>query len=180
MNPPSISSFHPSSIKEDTCVGRRVGEPDRRWKPFVFHAIQCKNKPQDGLTLCATCERRRTMGTMLRWYAGYLGSVTDMDLPANCHIAGSAWFYRLVSNGKLTFNDHVIVPLDPEHLLPLPPSPPPEEEEANPRILIQTLRNQIATLTSDLEEARAIANAHGLLLIEQRDAILNAMGLHLV
>ena len=171
MNPPSISSFHPSSLNEDTCVGRRIGEPDRRWKPFVFHATQCKNKPLDGLTLCGKCERRRTTATGARWYAGYLGAVTEMDLPANCHIAGSHWFFRMVRNGKLTFNDHVIVPVDPEHLL----SP---EEEANARILqlesqVQESQNRIATLTSDLEEARATA-------IARRKAILDALGLQLV
>jgi len=144
MNPPSISSFHPSSVNEGKCIGRRAGEPDRRWKPLIYHAIQCKNKPKNGLPLCVSCERRRvTEGSR------YLGVVTEMDLPAGSHFAGSAWFFSSVSNGKLTFNGHVIVPIDPEHLLP--PSPPPEEEEA------QTLRNQIASLTSDLEAARALA-----------------------
>jgi hypothetical protein len=88
---PPLAAYYPAAVDATRCVGRRTDDDhgDRRWKPVVYAAYQCKSKPTAGSDLCETCCRREAKGTAKdNWH----GRVTG-DIPADSHCAGSAWFH---------------------------------------------------------------------------------------
>lgn len=88
---PPLAAYYPAAVDATRCVGRRTDDDhcDRRWKPAVYAAYQCKSKPTAGSDLCETCCRREAKGTAKdNWH----GRVTG-DIPADSHCAGSAWFH---------------------------------------------------------------------------------------
>jgi len=95
MSAPPVSSYHPSVVDMTRCIGRRTTDKmaDRRWSFSVYRAVQCTAvRPADG-DLCAKCVARRELPAATRTDGGWQGVVTDMtSLPADSHIAGSAWF----------------------------------------------------------------------------------------
>lgn len=111
-----IASFHPVAIDVAKCAGRRNGDEDRHWTPFVYHAEQCKNAPVSGSDLCETCQRHWVRAVAAgdplliggRKEIDWHGRVTDFNrdsLPANSHIAGSGWFFDGCVSGKIVRND---------------------------------------------------------------------------
>ena len=95
MSAPPVSSYHPSVVDMTRCIGRRTRDStaDRRWSYNVYRATQCTAaRPAEG-DLCAKCVARRELPAATRTDGGWQGVVTDMaSLPADSHIAGSAWF----------------------------------------------------------------------------------------
>lgn len=91
--PMSVYALPADSIVAHRCQGRRTDSDhcDRRWKPFVFAAIQCKNYPIDGSDLCETCLGHEAEPTKGHWN----GRVTG-PLPATSQIGGSEKSTRAV------------------------------------------------------------------------------------
>lgn len=83
--PMSVYALPTTSISTIHCQGRRTDSDhcDRRWKPLVFAAIQCKNFPVAGSDLCETCLGHEAEGNC-HWN----GRVTG-PLPATSQIGGS-------------------------------------------------------------------------------------------
>jgi hypothetical protein len=102
---PAVSTYHPymqTGINHSLCLARRTNDDtaqDRRWKPIVYSAYQCKNAPVSGTHLCQTCTRHKTAYDKKHTSDGteWHGLVTDTaefeTLPADSHIAGSKWFH---------------------------------------------------------------------------------------
>jgi hypothetical protein len=97
----NIAKFHPQAIdtSAQACMGRReVAEPDRRFKPFIYGATQCKNKAvQDSGGLCETCighlaEHTATPERKSGWH-GRVDQALDL-MPATSHIAGGPWYLK--------------------------------------------------------------------------------------
>jgi hypothetical protein len=85
----------PEDIDESVCVGRRVAEMDKRWKPAVFRETQCGKPTVDGCDLCTVCNRRQekfadeedaTKSAKIGW----LNRLTE-DPPEWCHMLGTTW-----------------------------------------------------------------------------------------
>ncbi len=107
----NVSAFHPQAIdtSAQACKGRREApEPDRRFKPFIYAGIQCKNKAvQDSDGLCETCEGHRRRG--VEWH-GRVDEAPEL-MPVTSHIAGGPWFlkrrhsvftdFQIIPNGRL-------------------------------------------------------------------------------
>jgi len=105
-----VAPYHSTEFVATKCVGRRTDAEDRFWSIIVFSARQCKNSPVSGSDLCETCQRHfagataegdpMLIGARHEWN----GRVTDTNLdslPADSHIAGSAWFHKGVTSGRL-------------------------------------------------------------------------------
>jgi hypothetical protein len=82
-------------IDESVCVGRRVAEMDKRWKPAVFREAQCGKAALEGSDLCAVCSRRQekfadeedaTKAAKIGW----LNRLTE-EPPEWCHMLGTEW-----------------------------------------------------------------------------------------
>ena len=82
-------------IDESVCVGRRVAEMDKRWKPAVFREAQCGKAVLEGSDLCAVCSRRQekfadeedaTKAAKIGW----LNRLTE-EPPEWCHMLGTEW-----------------------------------------------------------------------------------------
>ena len=80
---------------ESVCVGRRVAEMDKRWKPAVFRESQCGKPVVEGCDLCTVCTRRQekfadeedaTKAAKIGW----LNRLTE-DPPEWCHMLGTDW-----------------------------------------------------------------------------------------
>jgi len=114
----NVSAFHPQMIdtSAQACKGRREApEPDRRFKPFIFGAMQCKNLAvQDSGGLCATCVTHLAAHTAAPDSKhGWHGRVDEAPelMPATSHIAGGPWFlkrrdsfftdFQFIPNGRL-------------------------------------------------------------------------------
>lgn len=90
---PPLEAYTPTAYDPARCLARRTDDDhcDRRWTPFVYGSYQCKSLPVVGSDLCATCRRHEAKGTADDcWH----GRMTDATLPADSHIAGSAWFHK--------------------------------------------------------------------------------------
>jgi hypothetical protein len=83
--PMSVYELPADSISPHHCQGRRTDSDhqDRRWKPLVYAAIQCKNFPIAGSDLCETCQGHSATES-IHWN----GRVTG-PLPAGSQIGGS-------------------------------------------------------------------------------------------
>jgi hypothetical protein len=110
----NVSAFHPQAIdtSAQACMGRREApEPDRRFKPFIYSALQCKNKAvQDSGGLCETCVTHKDAYTAApdskhNWH-GRVDEAPEL-MPANSHIAGGWWFIKRRSS---VFTDFKIIP----------------------------------------------------------------------
>lgn len=91
---PPVAAYHPAPGSHDPtrCLGRRTDDDhaDRRWNYAVYGSYQCKSRPVAGSDLCTTCQRREAAGaTTKKWH----GRMTDAELPAYSHCAGSVWFH---------------------------------------------------------------------------------------
>jgi hypothetical protein len=114
----NVSAFHPQMIdtSAQACKGRREApEPDRRFKPFIYAGIQCKNKAvQDSGGICETCVTHLAAYTAApeskhNWH-GRVDEAPEL-MPATSHIAGGPWFlkrrrsfftdFRIIPNGRL-------------------------------------------------------------------------------
>jgi hypothetical protein len=89
---PPVEAYHSTEPVDPTrCMGRRPDyelHDDRRWKPFVLAASQCRDSPVAGSDLCKTCKAREAKGTAEdRWHGRISGPITP-----DSHIAGSEWF----------------------------------------------------------------------------------------
>lgn len=104
--PINLASFHPASVDQSpqACKGRRTDpdHADRNFKPFIYAAFQCGGYAvQDGNGLCATCDRHRDRG--VEWH-GRVDEPLD-QMPITSHIAGGAWYNKMVAEGKFKLND---------------------------------------------------------------------------
>ena len=107
----NVSAFHPQAIdtSAQACMGRREApEPDRRFKPFIYAGIQCKNKAvQDSGGLCETCIKHKAQSFC--WH-GRVDEAPEL-MPVTSHIAGGPWFikrrrscltdFQIIPNGRL-------------------------------------------------------------------------------
>jgi hypothetical protein len=77
-------------IQEGVCDGRRLTEPDRRWKPAIYGEAQCGGAvKEDGL--CATCVRRREkFAADPSPKVGWHGRLTE-DPMDWAHMLGTLW-----------------------------------------------------------------------------------------
>jgi hypothetical protein len=95
--PPSAASYRicPEDINETVCLGRRIVEKDKRWKPAVFYEGQCGKPVLEGADLCAVCSRRLEKFAAEEDAAkavkvGWTGQVTE-EPPDWLHMLGTAW-----------------------------------------------------------------------------------------
>jgi len=114
----NVSAFHPQAIdtSAQACMGRREApEPDRRFKPFIYAAAQCKNLAvQDSGGLCTTCIKHHAEYIVAperkhAWH-GRVDEAPEL-MPAASHIAGGPWFlkrrssfasdFQIIPNGRL-------------------------------------------------------------------------------
>ena len=103
MSVPTVASYHEYEINPAKCMARRLTEFDRNWSIFVGKAGQCKNAPVSGTDLCTTCGKHEAKGTAEGHWHGRVND-TDFDsLPADSHIAGSEWFHKGMTSGKLVW-----------------------------------------------------------------------------
>jgi hypothetical protein len=77
-------------IQDGVCDGRRLTDPDRRWKPAIYGERQCGGAiKEDGL--CATCVRRREkFASDPSPKIGWQGRLTE-DPMDWCHMLGTTW-----------------------------------------------------------------------------------------
>jgi hypothetical protein len=77
-------------IKAGVCNGRRLTEPDRRWKPAIYGEVQCGGTvSEDGL--CAVCVRRLAKYTEGGGpKVGWLGRLTEEPMEW-CHMLETKW-----------------------------------------------------------------------------------------
>lgn len=126
---PSIASYHAFVIDHGRCLARRTVDAigDTRYRPAVFPSTQCKRLPVRGSDICETCQAREhkasvpvTTGKKPKSWStdGWHGRVTDADLPARSHFAGSAWFHT-----KKPVWTGVAKPLTTKQLSPNHPTP---------------------------------------------------------
>lgn len=94
---PPVAAYNPTTYDPALCLGRRTDDDhcDRRWTPFVYGSYQCKSSPVAGSDLCATCRRREAKNAEIddTTRSGWNGRVSDDELPADSHMAGSTWFH---------------------------------------------------------------------------------------
>jgi hypothetical protein len=94
---PPLAAYHPTVVDATRCVSRRTDEDhmDRRWTPIVYGSYQCKSLPVVGSDLCEVCRRREAKNAEIddTTRSGWNGRMTDAELPADSHIAGSEWFH---------------------------------------------------------------------------------------
>jgi hypothetical protein len=89
---PDESAYRVSEddIQDGVCDGRRLTDPDRRWKPAIYGERQCGGAIKDD-GLCATCLRRREKfasdpSPKVDWH----GRLTD-DPMDWAHMLGTTW-----------------------------------------------------------------------------------------
>ena len=84
-----------ADINTATCVGRRIIEMDKRWKPAVFRENQCGKPTLHGSDMCAVCSRRlekfatnglKANGDSWMW----AGRITE-EPPGWIHMLGTEW-----------------------------------------------------------------------------------------
>ena len=93
--PPASAYNLVGEVDVTLCLARRQSNDhrDRRWTPFVYVNLQCKNKPVSGSDLCDTCLRHESKGSA--WH----GRITE-EPPAKSYFGGSLWFHtKAVWNG---------------------------------------------------------------------------------
>ncbi len=96
--PPSAASYRirPEDINETVCLGRRIVEKDKRWKPAVFYEGQCGKPVLEGSDLCTVCSRRLEKfaaeedPVKQMKQCGWTGRVTEEPLDWQ-HMLSTAW-----------------------------------------------------------------------------------------
>lgn len=88
--PESAYRVAEADIQDGVCDGRRLTDPDRRWKPAIYGERQCGGTIKDD-GLCATCLRRREKfasdpSPKVDWH----GRLTD-DPMDWAHMLGTTW-----------------------------------------------------------------------------------------
>ena len=79
-----------SSIDDSVCVGRAIGEEDKRWRPFVFRETQCGEKLAEGSDLCKKCTARAAKYAAEPKPGPWTGRVTEDPLDW-VHMLGTVW-----------------------------------------------------------------------------------------
>jgi len=119
-----VASYHPAPASIDyrnqACKGRRTSpeHADRNFRPFIYAAFQCTGfavdwPREESWFLCPTCERHRSTGSP-DWH-GRVDKPLD-QMPITSHIAGGAWYNKMVAEGKFKINDRPLTAKQEGHL----------------------------------------------------------------
>jgi hypothetical protein len=87
---PTAEDYRLTEIDASVCVGRKLGEKDMRFRPFVYREAQCGAALVEGSDLCSRCGKNETKYAAEPKPGAWTGRVVEDPLDW-VHMLGTTW-----------------------------------------------------------------------------------------